>query len=79
MARDKGGALHALCTQLGITPGATLAIGDAPSDLPMLEVAGIPVVMGQAEAGMKRRGWVVAPPVSEDGAAWAIEELALAR
>ena len=77
MARDKGGALHALCTQLGITPGATLVIGDAPSDLPMLEIAGIPVVMGQAEAGMKRRGFVVAPAVDDDGAAWAIERFAL--
>jgi hydroxymethylpyrimidine pyrophosphatase-like HAD family hydrolase len=77
LARDKGGALHALCTQLGITPGATLVIGDAPSDLPMLEIAGIPVVMGQAEAGMKRRGWVVAPPVDKDGAAWAIEKFVL--
>jgi hydroxymethylpyrimidine pyrophosphatase-like HAD family hydrolase len=77
MAWDKGNALHALCTQLGIAVGETLAIGDAPSDLPMLEIAGIPVVMGQADAGMKRRGWVVAPPVLEDGAAWAIERYAL--
>jgi hydroxymethylpyrimidine pyrophosphatase-like HAD family hydrolase len=77
MAHDKGGALHALCTQLGVPLGATLVIGDAPSDLPMLEIAGVPVVMGQAEAGMKRRGWTVAPGVDQDGAAWAIEQLAL--
>ena len=77
LARNKGGALHALCTQLGIPIGATLVVGDAPSDLPMLEIAGVPVVMGQAEAGMKRRGWVVAPAVGDDGAAWAIERFAL--
>jgi len=77
MARDKGSALHALCTQLGVSPGATLVIGDAPSDLPMLEIACIAVVMGQAEPAMKRRNWVVAPSVNDDGAAWAIEELAL--
>jgi hydroxymethylpyrimidine pyrophosphatase-like HAD family hydrolase len=77
MAWDKGNALHALCTQLGIGVGETLVIGDAPSDVPMLEIAGIPVVMGQADAGMKRPGWVVAPPVLEDGAAWAIEHYAL--
>jgi len=77
MARNKGGALHALCTQLGVPVGSTLVIGDAPSDLPMLEIAGVPVVMGQAEAGMKRRGWVVAPGVAEDGAAWAIERFVL--
>ena len=77
MAWDKGNALHALCTQLGILTGETLAIGDAPSDVPMLEIAGVPVVMGQADAGMKRHGWVVAPTVLEDGAAWAIERYAL--
>jgi hydroxymethylpyrimidine pyrophosphatase-like HAD family hydrolase len=77
MARNKGGALHALCTQLGIGVGSALAIGDAPGDVPMLEVAGVPVVMGQAEAGMKRHGWVVAPSVEDDGAAWAIERYAL--
>lgn len=79
LARNKGGALHALCTQLGITPGATLVLGDAPSDVPMLEIAGVPVVMGQAEAGMKRHGWVVAPSVDDDGAAWAIEKYVLER
>src|SRR5258708_6716118 len=60
MAWDKGNALHALCTQLGVTTGETLAVGDAPSDLPMLEIAGIPVVMGQADPEMKRRGWSAA-------------------
>jgi hypothetical protein len=79
MARNKGGALRALCEQLGVPLGSTLVVGDAPSDLPMLEVAGVPVVMGQADAGMKRHGFVVAPPVSEDGAAWAIERFALGR
>ncbi len=79
MAWDKGNALRALCTQLGVGLGETLALGDAPSDRPMLEIAGIPVVMGQAEPGMKRHGWTVAPPVGEDGAAWAIERFVLGR
>jgi hypothetical protein len=79
MAWDKGNALHALCTLLGIPTGETLVRGDAPSDLPMLEIAGIPVVMGQADAVMKRRGWTVAPGVLDDGAAWAIERFALKR
>ena len=77
MAADKGSALRELCTQLGVHLGATLVIGDAPSDAPMLDVAGIPVVMGQADASMKRHGWVVAPEVDEDGAAWAIERYVL--
>ena len=77
MAWDKGNALHALCNQLGLSTGEAMAIGDAPSDLPMLEVAGVAVVMGQADAGMKRRGWTVAPGVDEDGAAWAIERFVL--
>ena len=77
MAQDKGDALRQLCTLLGIPLGSTLVVGDAPSDVPMLTIAGIPVVMGQADAGMKRHGWTVAPSVTDDGAAWAIEQLAL--
>jgi hydroxymethylpyrimidine pyrophosphatase-like HAD family hydrolase len=77
MAADKGSALRALCTQLGVPLGATLVVGDAPSDAPMLDVAGVPVVMGQADAAMQRHGYVIAPTVDDDGAAWAIEEYAL--
>lgn len=76
-AADKGDALRALCHHLGVAPGATLAIGDAPSDLPMLETAGIAVLMGQADVALRRPEFVVAPGVRDDGAAWAIERFVL--
>jgi HAD superfamily hydrolase (TIGR01484 family) len=78
-AATKGTALRRLCAQLGVPTGEVLAIGDARSDLAMLEVAGTPVLMGQAEPGLRRPGVRVAPPVDEDGAAQTIEELVLNR
>jgi len=77
-AADKGSALRDLCVALHLTPGAVLAIGDAPSDVPMFAVAGTAVLMGQAEPGLRRHGAVLAPDVDADGAAWAIEQLVLA-
>jgi hydroxymethylpyrimidine pyrophosphatase-like HAD family hydrolase len=76
-AATKGTALRRLCGQLGVSTGDVLAIGDARSDLAMLEVVGNPVLMGQAEAGLRRPGVRVAPTVDEDGAAQTIEELVL--
>ena len=77
-AADKADALRALCHHLGVAPAATLAIGDAPSDIPMLTAAGIGVLMGQAAVDLRRPGIVVAPAVAGDGAAWAIERFVLA-
>jgi hydroxymethylpyrimidine pyrophosphatase-like HAD family hydrolase len=76
-AADKGDALRALCHHLGVAPAETLAIGDAPSDLPMLSTAGIGVLMGQADVALQRHSFVVAPSVTDDGAAWALERLVL--
>jgi len=76
-AASKGTALRGVCRLLGIAPAGVLAVGDSPSDLPMLELARIAVLMGQAEAGLRRPGFVVAPPVTEDGAAWALEHFVL--
>jgi HAD superfamily hydrolase (TIGR01484 family) len=76
-AATKGTALRDLCHQLGVALADVLAVGDARSDLAMFEVAGLAVLMGQAEPGLRRPGVVVAPTVDDDGAAWAIETLAL--
>ncbi|TMC51033.1 MAG: HAD family phosphatase [Chloroflexi bacterium] len=76
-AENKGTSLRRLCRQLRVPMGAVAAVGDAPSDLPMLEAVGTAVLMGQAEAGLRRRGMAIAPAVDADGAAWAIERLVL--
>jgi phosphoglycolate phosphatase len=48
------GAVHALCRDLGVTPGECALIGDANSDLRMARSAGVPVVLGYT-AGWSRR------------------------
>ena len=71
------GALR-LCQMLGIDPQRVLAIGDNDNDLPMLEVVGYGVAMGNATprvAQWRRPG--VTPSIGEDGAAVALEKLVL--
>ncbi len=45
---DKGSALAALCTELGIGTADVIALGDSDSDAPMLAVAGHGVSVGSA-------------------------------
>lgn len=68
----KGRALLAAARHLGVDPGATVAVGDAPNDLPMFEVAGTAVAMGQADAEVRDAAHLVAPGLDGDGAAVAL-------
>ncbi len=56
-----------------------MAIGDNWNDLPMLEVAGYPVLMGNAPEELREmamaRGWEITGRNGEDGVAQAIERL----
>ncbi|MDO4620641.1 MAG: HAD family hydrolase [Lachnospiraceae bacterium] len=52
---DKGAALTALAEHLQIAREETMAFGDNANDIGMLEVAGHPVLMGNAEAHLKER------------------------
>ena len=78
-AATKGTALRELMSAERLHPAQVVAIGDSRGDLPMLEVAGTAVVMGQADVGLARAGFVRAPSVDEDGCAWAIDRLVLHR
>ena len=73
----KGRALAWRAAQMDLTPEHVMAVGDNFNDLEMLTFAGLPVVMGNAVAGLKRHGWRIAPHQDEAGLAWAIRELAL--
>ncbi len=66
---DKGSGLHKLCALLGIDISRVLAIGDADNDIPMLEVAGMSVAMGNGTPGAKAAAHWIAPSISDDGAA----------
>lgn len=74
---DKGlGVVH-LCELMGVDPARILAIGDSDNDIPMLQVAGTAVAMGNASPGVLAVADYVAPPVDEDGAAVILEQLIL--
>lgn len=70
---NKGSGLRRLLNHLQIDPGRTLVIGDNHNDLPMFEVAGLSVAMGQAESKVQEAADWIAPPVEEHGVVAALE------
>lgn len=74
---DKGEGLRQLLAHLQIDPSRVLAIGDNDNDIPMLQLAGFGVAMGQSTAAVKSVADWVAPPIEEDGAAVAMQKFVL--
>jgi Cof subfamily protein (haloacid dehalogenase superfamily) len=74
---SKATALKFWAGDLGIAPSEIMAVGDNLNDLGMLELAGLPVVMGNAVQPLKERGWHVTGTHDEAGLADAIRTLAL--
>lgn len=74
---DKGQGLLRLCEFLGIDASRVLAVGDSDNDIPVLEAAGYAVAMGGSTEGVMAAADWHAPPVEEDGAAVAMQELVL--
>lgn len=72
---DKGRALAAATAHLGVTLAATVAIGDATNDLPMLARAGTAIAMGQADDEVVAAAHLVVPGVDDDGMATALDAL----
>jgi len=76
---SKASALRELATMRGISISDVMAIGDNWNDVPMLDAAGLAVVMANAPAGVKtlahERGWTVGLSNDEDGVAAAIETI----
>ena len=73
---SKGSGLAAWARRLGLDPAEVMAVGDNLNDLEMLEFAGRPVVMGNAVAELKARGWPVAATHDECGLADVVEAAA---
>ena len=69
----KGTALASLADDLGIAAHEVMAIGDNFNDVEMLEYAGVPVVMGNAVAGIKSRGWHLTAGHDAAGVARAVD------
>jgi Cof subfamily protein (haloacid dehalogenase superfamily) len=69
----KAAAIQWTAAQLGLDPGATMAIGDSPNDLLMLQAAALGVAMGNAPAAVREAADVITASNAEDGVAQAIE------
>jgi Cof subfamily protein (haloacid dehalogenase superfamily) len=72
---SKGHALERWADFRGISRQEIMAIGDNYNDLEMLHVAGVPVVMGNAEAEMKQHGFTETSSNDEHGVAAALQQV----
>ena len=70
---SKGHALRRWAEHRGVKPAEIMAIGDNYNDVEMLELAGVPVVMGNASNELKQNGWNVTLSNAENGVAVAVE------
>ena len=75
---SKGSALADLASSLRIDRAEVMALGDNLNDRPMLEFAGIAVVMGNAPAELRSAGWFETLGHDDAGVAAAIHTHALA-
>jgi hypothetical protein len=74
----KGQALAALCAKLGIDRAEVMAFGDGLNDLDMLQFAGIPVAMGNADLMIRENAAYVTASNNEAGVAKALVHFSLA-
>jgi Cof subfamily protein (haloacid dehalogenase superfamily) len=74
---SKGDGLRRLADHLSIPQMGVMAIGDQGNDVAMIAWAGVGVAMGNATPAAKAVADWVAPPISENGAAIAIERFIL--
>ena len=75
---SKGRAVRWLSRRLGVSLGATLAVGDQWNDFEMLDEVGHGAAMPTAPAAVQAVARYVARPVTEEGVATLIEQLVLA-
>ena len=75
---DKSNTLTVLLEKEGIDPTDVVAIGDGVRDVPMLQLAGLGVAMGNAQDSVKACADVVTLTNAEDGVAVAVEKAILA-
>jgi Cof subfamily protein (haloacid dehalogenase superfamily) len=76
---NKGRAVQALCTILGLDPRRVAVIGDMMNDVAMFQVAGLAVAMGQAPETVKAAADVVTTSNRDEGFADAVGQIVLPR
>lgn len=72
-------ALEVLFDMIGVEKSETIGVGDSNNDLPLLEMAGFKVAVGNASEKLKEIADYIAPPVESDGLAEVIEKFILKR
>ena len=76
---DKATATLELSRMIGVGTGGMVAAGDSYNDMPLLQLCGLGIAMGNAPDELKAIADYVAPPVEEDGLAVAIEQFIMPR
>lgn len=76
---DKGTGLQNLARLARVPLSQIAVIGDGPNDIPMFQLAGLSIAMGNAAADVQRHAGLVAPKNSADGFAAAVDEFILPR
>lgn len=74
---SKATGLAHLCQLRGISLDETMACGDSPNDMAMLEEAVLGVAMGNGVKKVLEMADCIAPPHDEEGVAWAVEHFVL--
>lgn len=74
---SKAAALKELEHILGVQPSEMMAIGDSPNDMAMMQLAGMPIAVGNAKEEVKAIAKYVTSTNHEDGVAHAVEKFVL--
>jgi hydroxymethylpyrimidine pyrophosphatase-like HAD family hydrolase len=74
---NKAVGLAWLADHLGVKPAEVMAVGDNDNDAEMLRWAGLGVAMADGSPAALRAADATVPPVSQDGAAMALESYIL--
>ncbi len=73
----KGVGVRATMEQYGLGRDEVMAVGDGENDMPMLELAGVAVAMGNGEDQVKAMAHYVTGTVEEDGVSKALRHFGL--
>ena len=74
---NKGFAVEALGKRLNVAREEIIAIGDSMNDVPMLQYAGLGIVVGDGTEDAKKYADVIAPNCGDDAIKWVIENYGL--